>query len=209
MVILVIFVGCSFGVSTSANCLYLFVTGEYACLFSAETFVNENDITKIRGTHVDQLDDNNVTIVWNSAIAVVPVTPLLLCERFKNIHTIVMNSVEMEAITDSSFSNCHHLRKLDLVINRITEITANAFRNNFQLEEIFLSSNPITHIDDNSFRYLTNLRTLELHSTQLQRITPATFRGLINLTHLRLNGAAVAELTAEVFSDLHSIKLNF
>jgi len=207
LLILLLFTGSCYSASITANCLYLFVGGEYTCFLISGPAENENDITAIEGRHYEGLDDNNVTSVWVSMLTEFPVTPVILCEKYQNIDTLMLSHVKMEKITEKSFSKCRKLRKLELSMNKIKEITENAFSNNFELESINLNSNPIARIDDFSFRRLMKLTNLEMMSMQLERITPGTFRGLRNLINLRLDGGLIDELNPDVFADLHKIEM--
>lgn len=199
---------CVVSANVNGRCEYTaWSSTSYECRMSTELFKRETDLTNINGTHIEGFNDDNVTDLVAVTGSIMPVTPIIFCEKFPNIRNLILMRVQMHIITNNSFSACLRLQILYLSFNRIRVIEADAFRNNVELINLHIPDNEIMRIEDNAFRNLVNLYDLELTRNRLTEINQATFRGLTNLTIFSVQGNSIAELNAGVFSDMVNVRI--
>lgn len=204
LIVLITLFGRCVSLNIIGNCIYEDQGIVYLCRFSAEPIKHENDVVAINGVHVPGFNDDSVTSIIVDIDSVMVATPVIFCEKFKNVRNIILSRVQLHKVTENSFSRCLNVEFIYLNINQVDEIATNALRNNgkeLELSDIFYRFNLIL-----SFQNLAQLNRLEIDRNSLYHINPALFRGLTNLKQLNLRGNFITEIPLNAFSDFVNVE---
>lgn len=112
------------------NCVYEDHGTDYVCRFSAEPIKLEDDVIAVSGTHAPGFTDASVTSIIVEINSVVAATPIILCEKFGNVRTMILSRIQLHNVTGNSFSRCINLEFIYMNQNQLVEFAPNALQNN-------------------------------------------------------------------------------
>jgi len=149
------------------------------------------------------------------------------------LENIDLSANQIDAIVPGAFSNCQNLRRIDLSLNKITEITDKTFQiktgamlatidlsfnlikeldNNLfdddlgkSLSWLDLSDNLIEKIGESAFVNLHRLETLILSTNEITHILPTQFKDMFNLRELDMNDNRITTILNRSFDQLASL----
>ncbi|XP_063700840.1 protein artichoke-like [Culicoides brevitarsis] len=155
----------------------------------------KNNFTKIRILDSEFIEFPEV-LFQNSTFFVFPVE---LIEQLPEVTTILMTSVQLKIIPESTFASAQHLETLDLSKNNLTEIGEKTFCGAENLESLTLHGNKIKIISKKAFLCTPKVRFLVLSFNELELIEAETFAPLTNLKYLDMNNNKLKEIASNAF----------
>ncbi|XP_070504913.1 chaoptin-like [Chironomus tepperi] len=163
------------------------------------------EFREIPGEHVDNLSDENVTMV-QSYMQRTTIVPSVLCRQFVNLQFIYIAMCRVEELTRTAFQNCANLEFLSLDFNDIRAIPDNTFSSSPHLNTMSFFLNRINDVGPNAFAG-TKLMYLNLGSNHISSINPVWFedgRG-DEMRYLLLDRNDIKELPSNGFSTLTNL----
>lgn len=195
-------------ISAELNCTYLLTDGlGYTCSLKINNPNGLNNFTVINGTHLAGYSDENVSYISNDLESISPNVPSIICNKFPNVHTILLRSSQIIKINDYSFRNCSNLVTLTFSNNSLTEIDENALIGNLKLEALHIEVNPISKFPPNLFRSQKLLTRLQLDSTNFQEFPNGIFSPLVNMTLFSLNRNKLLNISSIPFGSLPNLRI--
>jgi len=193
-------------VDVVGSCGYSITDFQYTCSLSSPSFVNENDMMRIDGSHIIFFNDNGVKRLDVKSGTLIPVPPTILCEKFPNIKDMDLTRIQVKTLTDNSFSKCLYLEQLHLHYNNLTEIGANVFKNNVELTDLYLHHNQISSLDVNTFSSLSKLQSFYISSMMLTEVHEDLFKYNMELINLAIDSNQISKLEANTFRALTKLE---
>ncbi|KAL7015049.1 hypothetical protein ACKWTF_016261 [Chironomus riparius] len=192
---------------TQLTCNYALESGTmYICELAIN---NPNDrlrFTDIAGTHMEGRNDNSVrflTALEQNTRSI----PALLCQRFRNIESLVFADSRVEAIAVEAFQNCNNLFSLNLAGNNIMLIPDNLFRGNPNLNILNLANNRIERLFPGLFQG-TRIAALDIELNNFRTFDPAWLAPVAgNLMWLYLQNNQITRFPRNAFSSFTRLSL--
>lgn len=126
------------------------------------TSKNDREISKVKGEHKREKNDNDVT-VFTSFGNTINFFPRCLTKFFKNINYIRISNANLTEISKEDLKDFNeNLKTLKLSYNQIEAIDGDLFEYNPNLGEIDFNMNKIVQIDTRAFSGIKNIKLLEL-----------------------------------------------
>jgi len=203
----------------------------YTCVLTIQNPNGLNNFTGISGTHLTGKSNRDVQCITRSSGSNTTNIPSIICEKFKYVTRIYLQSIGIQIVDEYSFKSCKNLLYLSLAGNKITKfdeksfseklelqtlhlnnnqlttLPANVFANQQKLKELWLYGNRITDLPENIFHSLTNLTILDMDNNQIKNLSSEWFKNLQTLIFLYLNSNQIEELPKNVFSPLEKTTL--
>lgn len=189
----------SFGASQNVNnleCSFGMLYG-YTCTLNGVEHVNREDSVEISGTHLDNMNNDDV----ESVIVINSNTPFIieeLFEVFPNINYLQVTTSHLQSIRIPETAN---LRSFYALLNNITRIDADSFRGQTNLESLTLYSNMITEIDDAAFDDLINVRTAAFVNNQIRDLNERTLSRLFSAQTIDFERNQLTRIDENVFAN--------
>lgn len=188
----------------------------YTCINTNLKIEGNETIDEVRGNHLPEYDEKNVTAVCflSSSMRRLPqnifdafpklsrfvIHGMNLMGKFldskelkagdfdgaNQLHTIIINSVNIPKIPSKLFENVGDLMNLMLESNGIRKLERGAFTGLKKLWKLSLNYNLIKSLDREIFKDLESLETLTMVGNSIESISDAHFRPLKNILKISL-----------------------
>ena len=190
----------------SAYCHYeRDIFSQYKCVLTNENVLTENDMLNIRGEHLANYGNENVTSVTVSNITI-QVFPSLIIDQFINLEAIYLDAKNVKSF-GSPITNCLSLGYIFMSHNDISTIPGSIFQNCINLLTISLMNNSISNIDENAFVGLSSIMSLIISHNRITSLQPNIFASLSSLLNLYISNNEIQEIKPEIFSYLPSLSI--
>lgn len=138
-----------------------------------------DDFTRIPGEHEIGTNDEDITVVFIFQ-QITKNVPQIICQQFQNLAEFYIYVSQVEVLTENSFSHCHNMIYLDIVLNNIAKLPDLMLVNNQRLFQLILNQNQIKEISPLTFKN-SSVEGLFMAANELRDFPDGTFDGLENL----------------------------
>lgn len=207
--------------------------GHFQWSIQNHSFLNSIDTLSLGGPHMSEEEIVKITQSFNFPLKMLQINNMKKHDfrRFlKNIcnhvqKDLYLKYIKLSSLTDHLFKPCHHLRKLHLGHNNISNISPLSFEGLNQLEVLRIPDNALPELNtftnvlpklktlDMSYNWIynlhsfntSNLTTLFLYHNYISEIKPCTFQNLANLEELHLGSNKLLRIEG-IFQNLTHLK---
>lgn len=208
IIFLTISVNESLAVEETFNCDFYTGFYGYSCTLTNSSFGNEGDTIVSTGNHLVGKSNSDVKCVScneksNCNFTVFP-TPIY--NQFPNVEALQLTNVGLKELSENSLGNCGRITTLQLYDNKIEILGAGTFKNCHNLKSLIILSNRISDVHKDAFINLVDLTDLNLYDNYITIIDPETFQHVPNLTSLFLSGNLIRNFDVDTFAPLTKLK---
>lgn len=185
----------------SLHCNYIYELSRYTCLLTANNPGGWNNYTTISGTHISGFSDNDVLVVNTLTGSNTLNVPAIICEKFRRLETVHLQSAGVKRIDSYSFEMCNNLVMLNSYNNSLAFLSPDAFRRTIRLEVIYFSTSDIEELPKGIFSSLVNLQVFFLRLSKLKVINSDSFGYLPMLKTANLDGNQIDAIDERFIND--------